>query len=1056
MHRAGLRTDSTVGPYQLMPDQAHPIVSLQSGPVLEPRASRPPVEVASVVVTGTVSTGVFMRLAELFLLLLISLSGAAAQVSSTGPQNLYNGQPVTAVDLIANPHRDIEPLRAAVSQKAGQPYSQADVEASISALQVAGGFEKVTVNVIPDISGLRLNFILEPAYYLGMVDFQGIMKFFSYTRVLQVVNLQEEDPYDKARIPVAEAALLQFLQHNGYFTAQVHAEPQIDDANQLVNITFTVQPGKQARIGSVELNGLAGPEQTSLLRRLRSLRARFTGALLKPGKPYTPERTKAATSVIKKYLVQQRRLASKVEETPPRYHPDTNRVDVSFNVEVGPVVVVRATGARLSAFPFMSQREMKKLIPIYSEGTVDPDLVQEGERNLIDYFQTKGFFDVKVTTDFQRQPDQILLVYKLDRGNKHKVDRISFRGNHGISAKDLSPLLQVKRSHIWGHGSISQKLLKQSTDNLLAYYLDKGYEEAKVSAQVTDREPKIDIAFEIVEGAKTLVDHVEVTGNHALPEDQVTAPHGFELKSGTPFSTRRLAEDRNRISATYQERGYLNVGVKTTVSRHSGDPHRVDVTYAISEAQMVRVEKVVYLGQKRTRLSLIKKTANLPPETPMKRGQLLVAETRLYDLNIFDWSSVGPRKPITDQSEEDTIVKVHEAKRNEITYGFGFEVSHRGGNVPTGTVALPGGGGTIGLGGNQIAPSQSTFASPRGLIEFDRRNMRGLAETASASILLSRLDQRALTTYSQPHFIGSQWHSLTSFSVERNSENPLFTASLGDLSFQLERLISRKSNTRLQFRYDFNKTVLSHLLVPELVLPQDQHVLLSTWSATLIRDTRDKPLDAHRGYFSTINLGITPTAFGSSANFAKLFGQYAYYKPVHSLVFADSIRLGFATPFAGSFVPTSQLFFSGGGTSLRGFPIDEAGPQRLVPFCNVLEGQSGCVNVTVPVGGRQLFILNSEARFPLGITKALGGVVFYDGGNVYSAINFNNFVNNYSNTVGIGLRYATPIGPVRIDVGRNLNPADSDCGQRQCALGQSESHNAIQFPPYCCNCSQNY
>ena len=139
---------------------------------------------------------------------------------------------------------------------------------------------------------------------------------------------------------------------------------------------------------------------------------------------------------------------------------------------------------------------------------------------------------------------------------------------------------------------------------------------------------------------------------------------------------------------------------------------------------------------------------------------MLEAESRLYDLSIFDWSSVGPRKPITDQTDEMALVKVHEAKRNEITYGFGFEVSHRGGNIPTGTVALPGGGGSIGLGGHQIAPSQSTFASPRGSVEFNRRNMRGLGETASASILLSRLDQRALTTYSQPHFIGSQWHSL--------------------------------------------------------------------------------------------------------------------------------------------------------------------------------------------------------------------------------------------------------------------------------------------------------
>jgi outer membrane protein insertion porin family len=300
--------------------------------------------------------------------------------------------------------------------------------------------------------------------------------------------------------------------------------------------------------------------------------------------------------------------------------------------------------------------------------------------------------------------------------------------------------------------------------------------------------------------------------------------------------------------------------------------------------------------------------------------------------------------------------------------------------------------------------------------------MRGLAETASASLLLSRLDQLAVAAYAQPHFLASQWSSLTSFSVEHTTENPLFAAGLGDLSFQVERLVSRKTNTRLQLRYDFNKTILSHLLVPELVLPQDRNIHLSTLSATLIRDTRDKPLDAHHGVYTTVDLAITPVALGSSASFARLFGQYAFYKPFHSIVFANSVRLGLVKAFAGSFVPTSQLYFSGGGTSLRGFPINQAGPQSLVPFCNVLTGQSGCVNVTVPLGGRQLFILNSELRFPLGIMKALGGVLFYDGGNVYSAINFNNFVTNYTNTVGIGLRYSTPIGPIRVDVGRNLNP----------------------------------
>jgi outer membrane protein assembly factor BamA len=958
----------------------------------------------------------------LFLRFFLFAAAGFAQVAAQAPQASYEGQSVSAVSLIANPHRDLEPLRACVTLRPGDSYSEEKIRTSAEALEKAGSFAKVQVSVVPDATGLRISFLLEPAYYLGVVDFSGVGKSFSYTRLLQAVDLPDEDPFDPSRLPTAEEALKTFLHKNGFFQAEVHTGTKIDDAHQLVSVSFAVELGKQARIGSLEIDGPAAAERARLHHSVQSLRARLSGGLLKPGKVYDRERISAATSLLKKALAKQHRLAAKVHENPPQYHSETNRVDVSFNIEMGPVVTVQAVGARLSRIPFLGGRAMKKLVPIYSEGAIDQDLVDEGQRNLADYFQKKGFTDVKVTSNIQNQPDQILVIYQIDRGRKHKVERILFHGNYAVSQKELMAQVVVKKSHIWTHGSFSQKLLKQSSDNIQAVYRDRGYEDVKVTAKAVDREPQIDIAFEIEEGPQTIVEDVRVSGNENVPYAELTAPSGFELRSGVPYSPRKLAEDRNRISATYLNRGYLNAEVKATLQENAGDPHRVNVAYAITENQLVRINEVVYLGQGHTRLPLIARTAKIPSETPMRRVQLLEAESRLYDLNIFDWSSVGPSKPITDQTDETALVKVHEANRNQIAYGVGFEVSHRGGNIPTGTVALPGGGGTIGLGGQQIAPSQSTFASPRGLIEYTRRNLRGLGETASGSILLSRLDQKVLTTYGQPHVVGSNWSSLSSFSVERNSENPLFTAGLGDLSFQVERLISRKTNTRLQLRYDFNKTDLSHLLVPDLVLDQDRHVLLSTVSGTLIRDTRDKPLDAHRGTFATLNLGITPTAFGSSANFAKLFAQYAYYKPVHSVVFANSIRLGLATPFAGSFVPTSQLFFSGGGTSLRGFPIDEAGPQRLVPFCNVLQGQSGCVNVTVPVGGKQLFILNSEARFPLGIMKALGGVVFYDGGNVYSAINLRNFADNYSNTIGIGLRYATPIGPIRIDFGRNLNP----------------------------------
>ena len=963
-----------------------------------------------------------MRFGIVVLFLLWTSICGVAQLAFQAASETYNGQNVSRVSLIANPHTDLQNLYPLVTQRVGEAYSQDKIHADEAALQKAGHFPKVKVSIVPEVNGLWVQFLLEPAYYLGVVEFPGGTKTFSYTRLLQAANLSDEDPYDPAQIPVAKAGLADFLHHNGYFQSDVEAQPTIDDAHQLVNVSFAIRAGKRARISSVSIEGPSEPEKARLLHSVNSLWAHLSRGVLKPGKTYSPARISQATTLMKRTLNKQSRLASSVSENPPKYDAQTNRVEVSFKVEVGPVVTIRTEGAKLSWLPLLAGREKKKLIPVYSEGSVDRELVDEGQRNLTDYFQKKGYYDAKVTTDFEKKPDEISVVYKIDPGKKHKVDRIVFHGNYAIGMKALMDQVRVKKSHIWTHGSLSQKLLKQSASNIEALYRDRGYESVKVTPRTIDREPKIDVDFDIEEGPQTIVENVQVSGNQNVPYGQLTAPKGFQLRAGEPFSPRKMNDDRNRISATYQNRGYLNAEVKATAQQSGSDRQRVNVGYAITENQMVRMDEIVYLGQQRTKLSLLTRTAQIAPETPMRRRDLMEAESRLYDLSIFDWASVGPRKPITDQSDEMALVKVHEAKRNEITYGFGFEISHRGGNIPTGTVALPGGGGTIGLNGYQIAPSQSTFASPRGLVEFTRRNMRGLGETASTSILASRLDQRFLATYAQPHFFGTEWHTLSSFSLERNSENPLFTAGLGDLTFQVERAIAHKTNTRIQIRYDFNKTALSHILVPDLVLERDRNVRLSTFSATFIHDTRDKPLDAHHGMFGTVDVGITPTALGSSADFARLFGQYAYYKPLHSVVLANSIRIGLASPFANSFVPTSQLFFSGGGTSLRGFPIDQAGPQRLVPFCNVLQGQSGCVNITVPVGGKQLFILNSEVRFPLGIMKALGGVVFYDGGNVYSAINLHQFVNDYTNTVGFGLRYATPIGPVRFDVGRNLNP----------------------------------
>jgi len=140
-------------------------------------------------------------------------------------------------------------------------------------------------------------------------------------------------------------------------------------------------------------------------------------------------------------------------------------------------------------------------------------------------------------------------------------------------------------------------------------------------------------------------------------------------------------------------------------------------------------------------------------------------------------------------------------------------------------------------------------------------------------------------------------------------------------------------------------------------------------------------------------------------------------------VWANSVRAGLLVPTRGDKIPISQRFFTGGGSTLRGFPLNGAGPQTAVPACSNPSDPATCSLMEVPIGGVQLLLINSELRMPLPIIKRLGGAVFYDGGNVFDSTLPHQFFDlRYTNSVGWGFRYPTPVGPIRVDIGRNLNP----------------------------------
>jgi len=951
------------------------------------------------------------------LLVAVCTTPAASQVLND--QQLlgsYVGQKVAIIEVAGQPDETYTKLQNLISVKVGQPLREGDIDASVANLKQKANISGVTLDVEPQADGVQVTFVLHPAIYVGMYEFPGATGRYAYSRLLQLAEYPTQAPYSNADVRQAEDALAHFFQQDGYFESEVHAETVIDSTHNLVNVLFNTTLGRRAKIGQIQLQG-ASPDETAYLHgKLHSFMARLRASYLKPGMTFSHYRLTNATHYMEAALTKQNYPTGTVKLVSAEYDPGTNRADVTFHVTTGPVVKVETTGAHLS------KGKLRDLVPVYAANSADTDLVNEGGRSIQLYFQNKGFFDVQVVTNVENTANGKLITYGITKGQKHKVKEVAFAGNKHYTDKQLQSHVPVEEAHFFSHGKYSDKLVRTGMKNLEGLYQAAGYSDVKVVPDIKRAGGNIEVTYNITEGQRDLVHDLRIEGNKTLSEAQF-APDGLRLGPGKPYSQKLVDEDRNHIIARYLALGYLSPGFHATASAPKGQPHELSVVYQITEGPQVKVAQVITVGRKHTRPELIDRQIPFTTGDPMSQNAMMKSETELYNLDAFDWAEVDPKAPVTDATtQDDVVVKVHERKRNSIQYGFGFEVINRGGAVPSGTVLVPG-IPPVGL-PNNFKTSQQTFWGPRGLFEYTRRNVRGRGESYTFTGYAATLDQRAGFSYTDPYFRGTKWKGSALASIEHNAENPIFTARLANVGYQLERALNTKKTTNIFFRYNFQINRISNLLIPELVPANQLNVRLSTLSASYIHDTRDNVLDAHRGWYESAEFDVNPAWLGSNFSFAKFLAQVAHYKNIGGgIIWANSLRVGVEQAYAGSEVPVSQKFFTGGASTLRGFPLNGAGPQETIPACGVPTDPSTCVKITVPQGGNELLILNSELRFPLdSIKKGLGIVAFYDGGNVFPSVGFHDFTSLYTNSVGLGLRYATPIGPIRVDVGHNLNP----------------------------------
>jgi len=866
-----------------------------------------------------------------------------------------------------------------------------------------------------------------------MVAIHGVSTNPSPNQLASATRLQLGELYAPEKIDRALAGIQRVMEENGFHQSKVTNSEQRDDQQHQVNLTFHVVPGPRAAVGEITLEGDAGysVEEIKEIAKLHS------------GDLAASNRITRALQRIRRRYQKQDRLLAQVSVASRTYQSKRNTVDYVFKVDRGPVVEIAAEGFRLS------QGVLHRLVPIYEEGAVDDDLLNEGRRNIQNHLQTLGYFEatVSVSQHNTQGGKNLQVVYAVNPGDRHKLAAIRISGNRFFSDDLIRSRMQDQSAgRLFSHGRYSEVLLEEDVRGIQNLYRASGYRQAEVTSKLVEKyqgEPS-QLAIEIVvkEGPQTRVAWVRIEGSYTLPQEQLPEISTAEEQG---FDESSLADDRDTILGKYFDNGFPNATVDVAyVSVPSPDNlPRVGVTFTIHEGEQFFVNRVFLDGLHHTRPGVARRVMRVQPDAPLSQQNMLESQRRLYDLGLFKRVDTAIQNPDGTESRKNVLVTASEAERYTFDYGGGFEFQT---GQPTFGINQP-------LGQTGVSPMVSAGVS--------RINVGGRRQTLTMKGNLGRLQQRALISYDIPKLLNLENFRFTATGLYDNTVDvSTFTSKRLEATFQVLQALYRlrdEEKTTLAYRFSYRRVEASNIEVTTNLIP-----LLSTPTRVgmpnfiYIRNRRDNDLESTRGSYTTVEGGVASGHFGSEADFSRFLAKNSTYYTFfrnrgtgRGFVFARSTTVGIENRFGSTvlldpaetvppgrtLVPLPERFYSGGGNSNRGFGLNQAGPRD--PFTGF------------PVGGSAVFLNSLEMRFPNVMVPYLhdniGFTIFEDMGNVFarpqemlpSLARFHqpyrdlcfhqdtHLLCNYnyaSHAVGLGVRYQTPIGPLRFDFGYNLNP----------------------------------
>jgi len=793
------------------------------------------------------------------------------------------------------------------------------------------------------------------------------------------------------------ARLSDTLKEEGLYKAKIDHVLEPHEATQQMDVAVNITPGRRARIGAIAFENKSSFTEKQLLGRTR----------LKPNskQEITTARLSKGVDRLHKKLVSEGYLGANVTIQRGAYDAASNSVPLTLQVTAGPRVRLQVTGMHIDA------PQLRKLLPMYAEGAVDEDLLQEGLRNIRDMLQRQGYFDSDANYTIADDPahNERVITYSINRGAHHRLLAVTFSGNHYFRSAILAPRLELQPASFASHGRFSQRIVRDDVDSIRGLYQANGFEQVQVKEQIDDnfmgKAGNLAVRFNIDEGPQTLVSELALEGNKTIDTKKLSDVIGSS--EGQPYSESNVASDRNNILALYYNDGFPDAQVDVQ-ALPAKEPNRMDVKFRVVEGKQIEVLRVLLTGYEHTHYGVIRREVSVKPGGPLREGEVVDTQRKLYNLAIFNRVQIAPQNPSGADPDKTVVVAVEEGRRYTVGYGFGFEV--------------------LRLSGSGSNPTEASWAaSPRVIFELGKANLGGRAQSISFKVRASTLQYRAVLGYTAPHFLANPNLDLqlTGYSDKSRDVNT-FNSERFEGAVQLVQKVTPFSS--VLYRYFFRHVLVdanSLRISPEEIPLFSQPTRISGFGASWVNDRRNNAADATKGIYNSVDLSVALKSLGSSASFFRGYFQNSSFTPFkRNFVFARAFRFGFEQTLPGTSadeIPLPERFFAGGSQSIRGFGLNQAGPR---------DPTTG-----FPIGGLALVEFNQELRFPMKlpfIGERLGGTIFYDAGNVFTDVTHINLrwtpvsptdLNYFSHTVGGGFRYSTPIGPVRIDFAYQLNPA---------------------------------